>query len=385
MKRISILGSTGSIGVSSLRVVEDRPSQFSVVALAAGRNMELLKGQVERFRPRVVSVYDEQCAQSLKSMLGKAGVKIVWGADGYREAAACSDADMVISAMVGAAGLLPTLAAIEAGKDIALANKETLVMAGELVMKRAAEKGVRLIPVDSEHSAIFQCLNGERADRVKRIILTASGGPFFKLPAAELAGVTVEDALRHPNWSMGKKITIDSASMMNKGLEVIEARWLFGVEPDRISVAVHPQSIIHSMVEFVDCSIIAQLGVPDMRIPIAYALSYPDRMPENKLSLDIFSKAASLEFFPPDTDKFPCLNLAYEALGKGGTMTAVLNAANEVAVDAFLAGKISFSRLPEIIRSTMSRHEVNKIQTVSEVIEADAWARRTAWEITGNQ
>jgi len=377
MKRIAILGSTGSIGVNALKVIDARPSDFEVVALAAGRNIDLLKTQIERFRPALVSVIDEQHARALQEKLGGNETRILWGEYGYAAAASIDKADMVVSSMVGAAGLLPTLAAIEAGKDIALANKETLVMAGELVMRRAAENRIRLVPVDSEHSAIFQCINGERPDRVRKIILTASGGPFLRTPKEALSRITVEDALKHPNWSMGRKITIDSASMMNKGLEVIEAKWLFGVEPDRIEIAVHPQSIIHSMVEFVDCSIIAQLGIPDMRIPIAYALSYPDRLPEKDLGLDIFKKGA-LEFIEPDREKFPCLNLAYEAARIGGTMTAVLNAANEIAVEAFLAGRLGFTELPEVIGSAMALHEKRQIETVADVIAADAWARRTA-------
>lgn len=377
MKRIAILGSTGSIGVNALKVIDARRSDFEVVALAAGRNVDLLASQAEIFRPDLVSVLDERHADMLRAKLGNNGATIVWGEAGYAETAAIGKADMVVSSMVGAAGLLPTLKAIEAGKDIALANKETLVMAGELVMRRAAEKKVRLIPVDSEHSAIFQCINGERQEQVRKIILTASGGPFLRLPREAMSRVTVEDALKHPNWSMGRKITIDSASMMNKGLEVIEAKWLFGVEPESIEIVVHPQSIIHSMVEFIDCSIIAQLGIPDMRIPIAYALSYPDRLPENGLSLDIFKKA-TLEFIPPDREKFPCLNLAYEAARIGGTMTAVLNAANEIAVEAFLAGRLGFTGLPIIIEATMGLHKIQKIETVADVIAADSWARRTA-------
>jgi len=380
MKRIAILGSTGSIGVNALKVIETRRTDFEVVALAAGKNVELLKSQVEQFRPALVSVFDEQHAGKLRSILGKDGTRIVWGESGYAETAAIDEADMVVSSMVGAAGLLPTLKAIEAGKDIALANKETLVMAGELVMRKASEKNVKLIPVDSEHSAIFQCLNGERKDQVRKIILTASGGPFLRLPREAMSRVTVEDALKHPNWSMGRKITIDSASMMNKGLEVIEAKWLFGVEPERIEIVVHPQSIIHSMVEFIDCSIIAQLGIPDMRIPIAYALSYPDRLPEPNLGLDIFNKG-TLEFIRPDREKFPCLNLAYEATRIGGTMTAVLNAANEMAVEAFLAGRLGFTGLPEVIEATMGLHEIKRIETVADVIVADVWARRTAADL----
>jgi 1-deoxy-D-xylulose-5-phosphate reductoisomerase len=377
MKRIAILGSTGSIGVNALKVIESRPRDFEVVALAAGRNIDLLASQIEKFSPRLVSVVDEQHAVMLRRRLGGGKATILWGESGYAATASIDGAEMVVSAMVGAAGLLPTLRAIEAGKDIALANKETLVMAGELVMRRAAEKKVRLIPVDSEHSAIFQCLNGERPDQVRKIILTASGGPFLRTPKEALRRVTVEDALKHPNWSMGRKITIDSASMMNKGLEVIEAKWLFGVEPDRIEIVVHPQSIIHSMVEFIDCSIIAQLGIPDMRIPIAYALSWPDRLPEKGLGLDIFQKG-TLEFIPPDREKFPCLNLAYEAARIGGTMTAVLNAANEIAVEAFLAGRLGFTGIAEIIEAALGLHETNQIETVADVIAADKWARRTA-------
>lgn len=377
MKRISILGSTGSIGVNALKVIDARRPDFEVVALAAGRNVDLLASQIESFRPAVVSVLDEGHADMLRGKLRKGATRIVWGESGYAEVAAFDKADMVVSSMVGAAGLLPTLKAIEAGKDIALANKETLVMAGELVMRKVADNRVRMVPVDSEHSAIFQCLNGERPEQVRKIILTASGGPFLRLPREAMSRVTVADALKHPNWSMGKKITIDSASMMNKGLEVIEAKWLFGVEPERIEIVVHPQSIIHSMVEFVDCSIIAQLGIPDMRIPIAYALSYPERLPEKELGLDIFKKG-TLEFIPPDREKFPCLNLAYEAARIGGTMTAVLNAANEIAVEAFLSGRLGFTGLPEVIAETMGLHEIQKIETAADVIAADLWARRAA-------
>ncbi len=380
MKRIAVLGSTGSIGVNALKVIGARPEDFEIVALAAGRNIDLLASQIERFRPAVVSVIDESHAELLRGKVGRNEARIVWGESGYAEAASIDKADTVVSSMVGAAGLLPTLAAIEAGKDIALANKETLVMAGELVTRKAAENKVRLLPVDSEHSAIFQCINGERRERIRKIILTASGGPFLRTPREALSRVTVADALKHPNWSMGKKITIDSASMMNKGLEVIEAKWLFGVEPERIEIVVHPQSIIHSMVEFVDCSIIAQLGIPDMRIPIAYALSYPDRLPEKELGLDIFKKGA-LEFIPPDRQKFPCLNLAYEAARIGGTMTAVLNGANEIAVEAFLGGRLGFTQIPEVIGDTMGLHEIRQIEEVADVIAADVWARRTASDL----
>ena len=305
MKRISILGSTGSIGVSTLDVVGAHPDQFTVTALAAGRNIALLKQQIERFRPRLAAVIDEAHAVELRRLLGR-GIDngILSGAGGVSGSGRIADTDMVVSAMVGAAGLLPTLDAIEAGKDIALANKETLVMAGHLVLRNAAEKGVKIIPVDSEHSAIFQCLQGHRREDVRRIILTASGGPFLHASAEELAKVTPAQALRHPNWAMGKKITIDSATMMNKGLEVIEAAWLFGLPVSKIDVLIHPQSIIHSLVEYRDGSVIAQMGIPDMRIPIAYALSYPHRMIRDEAGLDL-GKVGTLTFLDPDPIRFP--------------------------------------------------------------------------------
>ena len=324
MKRLSILGSTGSIGVSALDVIERHPSDFVVAALAAGRNIDLLSQQIKRFRPSLVSVIDSEYAERLSGLLTDKGTQIVWGEEGYGAVASLTGTDMVISAMVGAVGLLPTLKAIEAGKDIALANKETLVMAGELVMARASEKSVKIIPVDSEHSAVFQCLQGQQGKNLKRIILTASGGPFLRRSKEDLHNVSVSDALKHPNWAMGKKITIDSATMMNKGLEIIEAKWLFGVPLEKIDVIIHPQSVVHSMVEFSDCSIIAQLGIPDMRIPISYALCYPERIDDAQWRLDL-CRTPSLEFLPPDREKFPCLNLAFEAVEKGGTMTSSLS------------------------------------------------------------
>jgi 1-deoxy-D-xylulose-5-phosphate reductoisomerase len=363
MKKIAVLGSTGSIGVSTLDVVQNNPAAFAVCALAAGRNTALLAEQIDRFKPKVVSVLHEEAAEALR--------------DGYRACASLSDADMVVSAMVGAAGLLPTVAAIEAGKDIALANKETLVMAGSIVCDMAVRKGVRILPVDSEHSAIFQCLAGQDRRAVKRIVLTASGGPFRRLSAQDLAAVTPEQALKHPTWRMGGKITIDSASMMNKGLEIIEAKWLFDVEIERIAVVIHPQSIIHSMVEYIDGSVIAQLGQADMRIPIAYALSYPDRLSRPEAGLDLMN-TGPLEFFAPDEDKFPNLRLAYDAGRRGGTGPAVLNGANEVVVAAFLDRQIRFMEMPLVIKEVLARHVLTERPSLDHILEADRWAREEA-------
>lgn len=378
MKKISLLGSTGSIGVSTLDVIGANQSEFSVAALTAGRNITLLKEQIDRFRPRLVAVADEEHAFALKEMLTEDHVPaIVFGGEGLREAATMKEAHMVVSAMVGAAGLLPTLAAVDAGKDIALANKETLVMAGGIIVKRAKEKGVSIIPVDSEHSAVFQCLQGHRKEDVKRIILTASGGPFLRASESELARVTPADALRHPNWSMGKKITIDSATMMNKALEVIEARWLFDLPFSRIEVLIHPQSIVHSLVEYLDGGMIAQLGVPDMRGPIAYALSYPRRLVSRAQSLDLCT-AGSLEFIVPDRDRFPAIELAYEAGLKGGTAPAVMNAANEEAVAAFLGGEIRFTDIVKVTTAVVRGHQIVESPGIDEVLAADSWARDEA-------
>ncbi|MCX5834834.1 MAG: 1-deoxy-D-xylulose-5-phosphate reductoisomerase [Deltaproteobacteria bacterium] len=381
MKTLSILGSTGSIGVSALEVIEQNSSSLRVLGLAAGRNVERLKAQVERFRPTVVAMVDEEHAVQLRNLLGSADhTKILWGTEGYREVATLRESSMVISAIVGAAGLLPTLDAIEAGKDIALANKETMVMAGGIVTEKARSCGVRILPVDSEHSAIFQCLRGHRREEVRRIILTASGGPFLRVPLDKLAAVTVEDALRHPNWVMGKKITIDSASMMNKGLEVIEARWLFDTDIDKIEVMIHPQSIVHSMVEYADGSVIAQLGVPDMKGPISYALFYPGRCPGGLTRLDLL-KVRTLEFLPPDFERFPCLRLACEAGKTGGTMPAVMNAANEVAVSAFIEDRIGFMDIPAVIGQAMALHQFREVESLDDVMEADRWARKTGEKI----
>lgn len=375
MKKISILGSTGSIGCSALNVIEKNPERFQVVALAAGENIKLLIKQIERFQPKLVAVGSKDNALKLSEALtAKNKVKIYYGDEGLQEIASFPSS-MVISAISGSAGLLPTLAAIEAGNDIALANKETMVMAGEIVTKRASKKGVKIIPVDSEHSAIFQCLEGNRRDDLRRIILTASGGPFLKFTGNQLKKVSLDQTLRHPNWKMGKKITIDSASMMNKGLEVIEAKWLFNVDINAIDVLIHPQSIVHSMVEFIDGAYLAQMGVPDMKIPIAYALTYPERIINDLPSLNLV-KTGHLEFYKPDMKKFPCLKIAYTAGHCGGTAPAVLNAADEVAVAAFMNKKICFIDLPKIIEKVLTLHRVINNPSLDDILQADLWARR---------
>lgn len=378
MKEISILGSTGSIGASTLDVIASHPEDFAVTGLAGGKNVGLLAKQIARFRPRLAAVIDEEHAKKLRRLLGPAAAtEVLHGSEGYCEVAAAGGSDMVVSAMVGAAGLGPTLAAIEAGIPIALANKEVLVMAGRIVMGRAAEKGVNIIPVDSEHSAIFQCLQGHRRVDVRRIVLTASGGPFLKTPAERLASVTAAEALRHPNWTMGRKITIDSATMINKGLEVIEAVWLFDLPIGAIDVLIHPQSIIHSLVEYRDGSVIAQLGVPDMRIPIAYALSFPRRLPRSDSRMDL-TAAGALEFSAPDLDRFPGLRLAYEAAGRGGTAPAVLNAANEIAVEAFLCDRIAFGDIVAAVERVLARHPAQAEPSMDEILAADRQAREEA-------
>lgn len=381
MKKLAILGSTGSIGVNACAVIAAHASQFTITALAAGENIGLLHEQIEKFRPAVVSVIDENRARRLKAMLDSSSkTEVLCGAHGYREVAAASDAEMVVSAMTGAAGLMPTLAAIDAGKDIALANKEVMVMAGMLVMERINKKGIRIVPVDSEHSAIFQCLAGHRREDVKRIVLTASGGPFLNCERAELSTIKPAQALRHPNWRMGPKITVDSATLMNKGLEVIEAQWLFGVDIGCIEVMIHPQSIVHSLVEFVDGSMIAQLGMPDMQIPIGYALSYPERLAGTTPSLDLAS-AGALHFAKPDVERFPSLRLAYEAARIGGTMPAVLNAANEVAVMAFLKEKIPFTAMPRVVEDVLSLCDAVRSPALEDIWEADRWARQKAQQV----
>ncbi len=375
-KVVSILGSTGSIGVSTLEVIRQFPESFDVAALGCGRNVQLLREQIRDFKPRLVSVIDEERAAKLEALLDGASPRpeIVYGEQGFGQVAAMPESEIVVSAMVGAAGLLPTLEAIQSGKLVALANKETMVIAGKIVTEAAARHGAVILPVDSEHSAIFQALQGNHPENLRRILLTASGGPFFSLDSKELAHVTPEQALRHPNWSMGRKITIDSATLMNKGLEVIEAHWLFGVPAEQIAVHVHPESIIHSMVEYIDGSVIAQMGIPDMKIPIAYALAFPQRLPVNSPPLDLF-RLQRLTFFPPDMDRFPCLRLAFESCKAGGTMPAVLNAANEVAVSAFLDKQISFIDIARIIETVMKKHQVNESPDLDAVLAADRWAR----------
>ncbi|TLM68994.1 MAG: 1-deoxy-D-xylulose-5-phosphate reductoisomerase [Deltaproteobacteria bacterium] len=377
MKTLAILGSTGSIGVSTLDIVAAHPERFRVAALTAGRNLDLLEEQIRAFRPEMVAVCDDADAARLGARLGAGAPRILSGRDGLIACAAQSGAHLVVSAIVGAAGLEPTLAAIEAGIDVALANKETLVAAGEVVMGAVARRGIHLIPVDSEHSAIFQSLAGHRRDDVRRLILTASGGPFRDRSAAELARVTPADALAHPNWAMGRKITIDSATMMNKGLEVIEAHWLFDLPAEKIAVHVHPESIVHSMVEYVDGAVIAQLGIPDMKTPIALALSWPERLPLDLPPLDL-CRLGRLHFSEPDTERFPCLALAYQALRTGGTAPAALNAANEVAVEAFLDGRLDFMAIPRIIAEVLDRHQPAPADSLAAVLAADAAARDAA-------
>jgi len=377
LKNISILGSTGSIGQSTLAVVEKFPDRFKVVALAAGNNIELLETQVRRFRPSLVSVVSEASAAALKQRCNGLGVSVLSGVEGMIQVAAAGAADITVSSIVGTAGLVPTMAAIRAGKIIALANKEVLVTAGELVMKECRERGVKLLPVDSEHSAIFQCLHAGKSSDIRKLILTASGGPFRNHTKKDLAAVTLAQALKHPNWSMGKKITIDSATLMNKGLEVIEARWLFDMEPERIKVLVHPQSIIHSMVEYADGAVVAQLGMPDMKGPIAYALSYPERLDNVSPALDLAS-VGTLTFEEPDMERFPCLAFAFAALKAGGTMPAVLSAANEVAVRHFLDEKIGYGDIARVIRATMDVHTSSPVRTVEDALKADLWARQEA-------
>jgi len=378
MKQIAILGSTGSIGRNTLRVVDALKGEFGVAALGAGANVELLTRQVEQWRPRMVSVSDEESAEKLIYELKQRGVAsrpvIGVGVEGLCEVATFDGVETVIGAVVGARGLLPTYRALELGRRVALANKETLVVAGELMTRAAEKSGAELLPVDSEHNALHQCLRGEKRREVKRLILTASGGPFRNSSKEEIENATPAQALRHPTWRMGAKITVDSATMMNKGLEVIEAHWLFNASADEIDILVHPQSVAHSMIELVDGSIIAQLGVTDMRHAIQYALTYPERRPADLPPLDL-TMLGKLEFFAPDPEKFPCVALAYDALRRGGTMPAVLNAANEVAVAAFLDEKIRFGDIPRLIRAACEAHTPQTASSLDTVLAADRWAR----------
>jgi 1-deoxy-D-xylulose-5-phosphate reductoisomerase len=385
MKGISILGSTGSVGVTTLDVVSRFPERFRVVAMAAGQNLDLLVDQVRRFKPELVSVATPELARDLRGRLSGEKVDILHGMDGAIAVATHRDAQFVMSAIVGAVGLHPTLAAAKAGKDVGFANKETLVVAGEVMTRAVRDSGSLLLPVDSEHNAIFQCLEGRQRANLKRIILTASGGPFLKLPMERFAGVTIAEALQHPTWRMGAKITIDSASLMNKGLEVIEARWLFDLPAELISVVIHPQSVVHSMVEMIDGSVIAEMAVPDMAIPVAYALAYPERLPLTHLKPLSLAECGALTFEEPDINRFPCLRLAFEALNAAGTMPCALNAANEVMVAAFLAGETQFLDIARNIETVMTRHSNQPARSLEDLIETDGWARAQARELIERQ
>lgn len=381
MKNITILGSTGSIGVNVLKVIQANPNKYRCVGLAAGKNIDLLAEQTRHFRPGVICIQDSLLVSQLKNRLGgEFQPDILHGTQGVIQIATLSDVDTVISAMSGAAGLLPTYEAIRAGKNIALANKETIVMAGAIIMAEAKKKGVSVLPVDSEHSAIFQSLQGHPREDIRRVILTASGGPFRNLSVNKLRRVTPDQALKHPNWEMGKKVTIDSATLMNKGLEAIEARWLFNLDMDQISILIHPQSVVHSMVEYNDGSVIAQMGIPDMIIPISYALSYPHHDKNNLPPLEL-DQVGELTFEKPDLKKFRCLELALNAAKTGGSMPAVMNGANEMAVEAFLEGKIGFLDIPDVIEKTMDAHQKHGIDNVADVLASDRWARGKTREV----
>jgi 1-deoxy-D-xylulose-5-phosphate reductoisomerase len=385
MKRISILGATGSIGLRTLDLVSSFPEDFTVAGLAArGSNVELIADLCRKYTPRAVALLDESAVDRLARALPSPRPELLRGTAGVTALARDVEADILVSALVGAAGLVPTMAAIQAGRAVALANKETLVMAGGLMTAAARTRGVPLLPVDSEHSAVFQCLRGHNRQDVHRIVLTASGGPFRGLPPAAFANITVEDALRHPTWKMGAKITIDSATLMNKGLEVIEARWLFDVAPDQVQVLVHPQSIVHSMVEYIDGSVIAQLGVADMGVPILYALTYPERRPSPASRLDL-ARVGQLTFFEPDAQRFPCLGLARAALVAGGAAPVVLNAANEVAVAAFLDKRIGFTRIAEVIDRALGERPGGTLTSIEECVAVDVETRRRVRELVGGE
>ncbi|MDH3722484.1 MAG: 1-deoxy-D-xylulose-5-phosphate reductoisomerase [Desulfobacteraceae bacterium] len=381
MKNLSILGSTGSIGCNTLKIAEMFPDRFAVKALAAKNNIPVLARQIEKYCPEIAVVFDEATAVELKGMLPDGiNIEVLFGENGYKVAATHESVDLVVVAVVGAAGLMPTLSAITAGKNIALANKETLVMAGDIVIEQAELNNITILPIDSEHSAIFQCMEGNRREDVDKIFLTASGGPFLNLPAKEFNKIKPKDALNHPNWDMGKKISVDSATLMNKGLEAIEAKCLFDVSQEMIEVVIHPQSVIHSMVSFKDGTVMAQLGIPDMKGAIAYAMAYPERLALRQPTPD-FVNIGKLTFEKPDIKKFPCLALAFAACETGRTLPAVLNAANEVAVAAFLEKSISFVKIPEVIEKTMKYHTVVTDPTLSDILEADQWARKQAEDL----
>jgi len=383
VKRIVILGSTGSIGASTLDVVSRFPDRFQIVGLAAGSNDQILEDQIRTFQPKVVALSCPDAAKRLRARVGNVHVEVLDGEPGLCEVAKFPQCDLVISAIVGGAGLKPTLSAIQAGRQVALANKEPMVMAGQLMQQEAHKHGVTIFPIDSEHSAIFQSMEGHRKVDIRRVVLTASGGPFWDWAGNDLEHVTPAQALKHPNWKMGAKITIDSATLMNKGLEVIEARWLFDLPASQIDVVIHRESIIHSLVEYCDGSVISQLGHPDMRTPISYAMNYPERVPLHPPLLDL-GKIGKLTFFPPDTEKFPCLQLAYEALAGGAGLPATLNAANEIAVHAFLNNQIAFLDIPKVIQETMTAYCPTPLSTIEDVLDVDQWARRTAEEIMKN-
>ncbi|MDR3665951.1 MAG: 1-deoxy-D-xylulose-5-phosphate reductoisomerase [Ignavibacteriaceae bacterium] len=376
MKKVLVLGSTGSIGINTLNVIRSLPGKFQITALMVNSRIDVLEPQIEEFHPECVVVKEEIPAEQLRKKL-KGKIEVLSGISGLSKAASVCDYDIFIGAMVGSAGLAPTIQAIKRGKRIGLANKETLVVAGELVTQLSKLYGAEILPIDSEHSAVFQCLIGENLNQVEKIILTASGGPFLNKTKADFLNVTIEEALNHPNWKMGHKITIDSASMMNKGLEVIEAKWLFNIQQDKIDVVIHPQSIIHSMVQFVDGSVKAQLGLPDMKLPIQYALTYPDRLQNYNPRVNLPS-IKQLSFFEPDLDKFECLKIAYSALDSGGNAPCVLNAANEIAVDKFLKGNIKFSRIPYIINKSLERIEHNTQPDLDIIFQCDRQTREFA-------
>ena len=382
MKKLAVLGSTGSIGVNTLEVVRQFREEFEVCSLAAaGTNLASLREQIREFKPRLVAVRDQERAEALRKTLAGERIEVVSGVEGLVQAATFPGVELVVLSVVGAIGIHPLLAAIEAGTNVALANKEAIVTAGEIVMKKAQANGVAILPIDSEHSAIFQALGGRlTGEGIRRIVLTASGGPFYTVPVEALIKVSPQQAIAHPVWAMGPKISVDSATMMNKGLEVIEAHWLFHVPAEQIEVAIHPQGVVHSLVEYVDGSLIAQLSIPDMRIPISYALAYPKRLVMELPTLDL-AQLNHLTFDPPDDGKFPCLRLAYQALVQGGTMPAVLNAANEAAVGAFLEERIGFGQIPQVVASTMDDHRPTPLRSIEDALAAGQWAKGRALDV----
>jgi 1-deoxy-D-xylulose-5-phosphate reductoisomerase len=382
VKKITILGSTGSIGRSTLEVIVSHPGCFEIVALAGGRNIKLLADHIKRFHPRHVAVYSEKEAAAIKEIFPSPGFEIDYGQEGLKKLAALPENDIVLNALVGAAGLSASMETVKAGKRLALANKESMVIGGPLFEAEVKKSGAKILPVDSEHSAIWQCLNAGKTGEVRRIWLTASGGPFRDRNKETFKDITVEEAMAHPTWKMGKKITIDSATMMNKGLELIEAVWLFSLSPDRIKIVIHPQSIVHSMVEFVDSSIIAQLSYPDMKLPIAYALFWPDRLPSDNGRIDL-TQAVQLSFFEPDEEKFPALRLARQAAETGGTAPTALNAANETAVEGFISGRIRFTAITELVERILVKHDVNMNPTLDDILDCDRQTRRLAAELIG--